>query len=185
MPSDEFDLLSYYKDLYEKEVAFSERLNSKLPNAITLLTIIGSGHVLLIAEMFPMQCPLTVHKLIALLLCALSGGVFLTTLFKFKGAYSGFQYCYFPIQEMEKTIKFAEQQGMGAPEVCVINKRLVALYREGAIHNRNTNREKSEKQLELNGMIVLSFCVLMIIFIAWFIYLKDQIVTATDRKSVV
>lgn len=175
MASNEFDLLAYYKDLYEKEMEFSERLNGKITNAITLLTVIGSGHVLLIAEIFPFTSRLNFYSIATLLLCFASGCLFVWTINRFVSAYTGFEYDYFPIEDMDKTIQVAIRRKMGEEEQRVIRERLIALYREGAIKNRKTNRTKSERHLELNAAIITSFCALLIVFVTWFIFLKSQI----------
>ena len=42
----ELDLLQEYKELYNHEIAFSDRLNAKISNALAILTIIGTGEVI-------------------------------------------------------------------------------------------------------------------------------------------
>lgn len=170
--SDGFDLLLYYKELYEKEVELSDRLNTKTSNAITLLTILGSGYVLLIAEIFPIVTPMNVFSVIVLSLCAANLVAFVVTLWKFWRAYTGFKYNYFPIDGMESTMTKAIERGMDKESRSVIRKRLIALYREGAINNRKLNLGKSERQRSLSKTIAISMLLVVATFLLWFVFLK-------------
>lgn len=169
---DGFDLLLYYKELYEKEVELSDRLNTKTSNTITLLTILGSGYVLLIAEIFPIVTPMNAFSVIVLFLCAANLVAFVTTLWKFWRAYTGFKYDCFPIDGMEPTITKAIEHGMDEESRLVIRRRLIALYREGAINNRKLNLGKSERQRSLNKTIAISMLLVVVTFLMWFVFLK-------------
>ena len=41
------NLLEEYKDLYYKEIEYSERLNNKINTGITFLTVLGSAQIIL------------------------------------------------------------------------------------------------------------------------------------------
>lgn len=45
------DELENYKELYYKEIEYTEKLNSKINTCITFLTIIGSGLILVWAQL--------------------------------------------------------------------------------------------------------------------------------------
>lgn len=45
------DELENYKELYYKEIEYTERLNSKINTCITFLTIIGSGLILVWSQL--------------------------------------------------------------------------------------------------------------------------------------
>lgn len=75
--SDQFDVLAYYKELYEKEIEFADRLNNKTANSLAILTIIGSGHALLVSDIYSLVSPLTDIGLIITLLCLASGILFM------------------------------------------------------------------------------------------------------------
>jgi hypothetical protein len=49
------DFLSEYKELFYKEIEQSDRLNGKIPNNLMFLTIVGSGIIFLIQDVFPVE----------------------------------------------------------------------------------------------------------------------------------
>lgn len=179
--ADQFDELSYYKELYEKEMEFSNRLNEKIGTSITMLSIIGSGHVLLVSEMFPMVWPFNMWNWIAVIFVGLSIIAFAVTLVKFRNAYSKYTYLHFPIDGMKPTIERGRTMDMNDEASEEIRRRLTNQYRDCAIHNREVNVTKSENHYFLNRAIMVSFVVLAIIFVLWFALLKSN-VTQTQQQ---
>lgn len=160
----EFDALTYYENLYYKEIEFSDRLNQKCGNSIALLTVIGSGQALNASELLPIKCPLTNWDIIVTSLWVISILCFVDALFAFKSAYSGYKYMYFPIQGMSLTIDVAEKRGMGEEENKVIRDRLINLYKDAAINNRKSNLEKSQAHRRLNKAIIFAFVAVAVVF---------------------
>lgn len=166
---DQFDELAYYKELYEKEVEFADRLNNKTANSLTILTILGSGHVFLISDIYSLVSPLTDIGLMITLLCLVSGALFVKAMYCFWRAYRGFEYTYYPIEEMVENVHAAKLN----PELQEkLEKYIIDLYKDGAIKNRETNRDKNEKQYQLGGAMMWSFVVLLILFVIWFVSIK-------------
>lgn len=173
--SDQFDVLAYYKELYEKEMEFSNRLNEKIGTSITMLSIIGSGHVLLVSEMFPMVWPFNVWNWIAITFVGLSIIAFVITLVKFRNAYSKYTYGHFPIAKMDATIEHGRQMDMNDEASKEIRRRLTNQYRDGAIHNRKVNIRKSKNHYLLNRTIMVAFVALAVTFVLWFALLKSNV----------
>lgn len=168
----QFDALAYYKELYEKEVEFADRLNNKTTNSLAILTIIGSGHALLISDIYPLEKPFADIGRIILLLCLASGIFFVRAMYYFWKSYRGFGYTYYPIKEMDENI----QAVVLKPELQEkLEKHMIELYKEGAITNREINRDKSDKQYALGGAMAKSFVALLVLFIFWFVILKPLV----------
>lgn len=170
--SEQFDELAYYKELYEKEVEFADRLNNRTSNSLTILTIIGSGHVLLISDIYPLEEPLKDFGLIVTLLCLASGLLFTRAMYCFWKAYRGFGYEYYPTKEMAKSVDAAIRNPALQEK---LKKAMTDLYKSGAITNRNMNRDKSAKQYELGGAMARSFVALLVLFVIWFVTLKPLV----------
>lgn len=181
--AEQFDELEYYKELYEKEMEFSNRLNEKIGTSITMLSIIGSGHVLLVSEIFPMVCPFNIWNWISIFLLGASLIAFGFTLVCFRDAYSGYTYGHFPIEEMAPTIACGRQRNMDDNATQTIRNRLSNQYRDGAIHNRKENIRKSKNHYRLNKMIMISFVVLAILFVLWFSVFKSNVYQTSQPQE--
>lgn len=92
------DALEEYKELYYKEIEYTERLNSKINTCMTFLTIIGSGVILVWLQLCKVS--LGIYFWIYLILCIMSSVSFITSIIFFYKAYSGYEIHYYPIQEM-------------------------------------------------------------------------------------
>lgn len=170
--TDQFDALEYYKNLYEKEIEFADCLNNKTSNSLTILTIIGSGHALLISDIYLLVPPLTDIWLVVTLLCLASGLLFVRAMYCFWKAYRGFDYEYYPIKGMEESVDTAALNHALQED---LKESMTGLYKSGAIANRDTNRDKSEKQYKLGLAMAKSFVSLLILFVFWFVILKPLV----------
>ena len=160
----EFDTLIYYENLYNKEMEFSARLNQKCGNSIALLTAIGSAHVFNVSALLPIRCPPSYWNILVLTSWLISILYFADALLAFKSAYSGYEYRYFPIEEMSKTIDVAEERGMGENERKKVRDTLIKLYKEASIENRKSNLKKNQAHLWLNRATIYAFVTVVIVF---------------------
>lgn len=164
-----FDALTYYKDLYEKEIELADRLNNKTANSLTILTILGSGHVLLFSDIYSLVSPFTDIWIIVTLLCLASGLLFIKAMCCFWKAYRGFGYTYYPIKDMVESVNAVTLNRALEED---LKKSMTDLYKSGATTNRDINRDKIEKQYELGGAMAWSFVALLALFVLWFVILK-------------
>lgn len=155
------DLLQEYKELYYKEMEFSNKLSEKINICITFLTILGSGQVLLWTQ--SLEFEISVYTSIYFVMCCISTGLFITCLFKFYKAYSGYKTQYFPIKAMARAVK---------ETYYIANKKEAAdkhvydmfceRYINDAIHNREVNKEKNNNHKVLISWICRAFVFLII-----------------------
>lgn len=82
------DELENYKELYYKEIEYTERLNSKINTCITFLTIIGSGLILVWSQLEKVGSG--IQFWLYLILCAISSVLFIVCIYFFYKAYSGY-----------------------------------------------------------------------------------------------
>ena len=75
------DYLSEYKDLYYNEIEHSERLNGKIANNITFMSIVGAGIIFLAQEAFPVGCDCVDIVFVALVF--VSASLFLMSIIAF------------------------------------------------------------------------------------------------------
>lgn len=94
------DLLQEYKELYNHEIAFCDRLNAKISNALAIITIIGTGEAIVWKD-----CLGAGFNIVLFILCIISLQCFLYTMYKFYKAYSNYEYGYYPIEETENFVK--------------------------------------------------------------------------------
>lgn len=171
-----FDAAEYYKDLYEKEIEFSEQLNGKIGNSITLLTVIGSGHILLLSNIFPLKLPSSISSIIFLILWGISAMLFVWAVFRFILAYSKYTYARFPIESMgraiDQTINYYQKRWRRDEADTYINKMLAERYRNDAIANRRENVRKNRNHRLLSIAIILAFLSLAVSFVFWIMALK-------------
>lgn len=132
------DELEEYKELYYKEIEYTERLNSKINMCMTFLTIIGSG-VILVWSQLGKASP-SIYFWIYLILCIMSSVSFIICIIFFYKAYSGYEIHYYPIKEM------AER------------------YLNDAIHNREQNRLKNKRHRRLIHLVAITFMILLVNF---------------------
>ena len=94
------NVLEEYKELYYNSLEHSDRLNNKIGNSITFLTLIGTGNILIWSKYFT-----SIIDTVFLILCFLSTTSFLWSGYLFVKAYSGYKYAYFPSDKVSLNIK--------------------------------------------------------------------------------
>lgn len=150
------NLLQEYKELYNHEMAFSDRLNAKISNSLAIITIIGTGEAIVWKD-----CLGDNFNIVFFGLCLISLQSFIYTLYKFYKAYTNYTYGYYPIQETkvfaDSTIKIVKANGKGEELAYKhIEKILGENYIKAAIINRNQNLLKSNAHRSLNKWIIIS-----------------------------
>lgn len=154
------DELQEYKELYYKEIEYSERLNGRVATNITFLTILGSAQIFSWSQIISFDIGWyfisdIVMNIIALIL-------FILAVIQFYKAYTGYEYHYFPISDMAKakaeTIKIA---GKDEEKVKRAEKHIYNMYCErflnDSIANRKSNIEKNIRHRKLISYIYISF----------------------------
>lgn len=159
------NLLEEYKDLYYQEIEYSERLNNKMGNCITFLTIIGSALILLWSQIKNYE-PLW-YTGVYLVFCIISTIMFCVCIFKFFRTYSGYKTQYFPIkdvalQNMRVLNSVPENQKDKAYELLEV--KMAERFINDAIHNRENNTEKNNRHRNLILMLMATFIMVFISF---------------------
>lgn len=150
------DLLQEYKELYNHEMAFSDRLNAKISNALAIITIVGTGEAIVWKD-----CLGKDFNIILFVLCMTSLQCFLYTMFKFYKAYSNYTYGYYPIKETDDFVKLTNKVGQEkhkSDEVIErhIKKKMSDNYIKAASINRTQNLLKSKAHRTLNKWMIIS-----------------------------
>lgn len=161
------DLLQEYKELYYKEIEHSERLNNKSNMCITFLTVLGSAQIFLWTQFKTFEFSL--FSIIYLCLCIFSLILFVISAFKFYYTYSGYEYNYFPIDDMVKaSIKTYEIAGDNQNDINLAEKHVYNMYCErflnDAIVNRETNIIKNNKHKNMTKTLCISLILTAIVF---------------------
>lgn len=171
------DLLQEYKELYNHELSFCDRLNSKISNALAIITVIGTGEAIVWKD-----CLGDNFNIIFFVLCIISLQCFLYTMYKFYRAYSNYTYGYYPIAEtdifVKKTYEIGKQKNISEQ---VIEKHIEKCFQENYIKaasiNREQNLKKSKSHRSLNKWMIIS---IVTIFIC---YACDIIINSSYIKS--
>lgn len=154
------NLLQEYKELYYKELEYSERLSGKINTCITFLTILGSAQVLLWSQFICFS--IEFYTLIYLIFCACSTIVFIICLYKFYKSYSGYKIAYLPIKEMAiaitTTYQMTDEANIEKANVHV-NNMLCESFINQAIHNREVNFVKNKNNKSLSSFICIAFVI--------------------------
>lgn len=161
------DLLQEYKELYYKEIEHSDRLNNKSNISISFVTVLGSAQILLWSQLKLFE--LTWYSIIYFIGCIISLVFFIKCAYKFYYTYSGYDYSYFPIEDMvAATIKTYEIAGNAKKEIKRADKHVYNMYCErflnDAISNRTTNVTKNNNHKKLLKFICISFIITGIVF---------------------
>lgn len=169
------DYLSEYKDLHYKEIELQDRLNGKVPNSIAFLSLVGTGIVFLIQELFPIAC--NDVSFISILLLTLTALSFIIAVCYFCKSYIGYKYYYFPIQDMYRVInanhKYARESKEDSTIKMVdenIRMGLESIFIESAINNRQQNVRKTKFQRNSTYWLLASVFLLAITFLFWTIF---------------
>lgn len=150
------DLFQEYKDLYNHEIEFSDRLNSKISNSLAILTIVGTGEMIIWKD-----CLSGKFNIIFFILCFLSLQCFCMGLYKFYKAYTNYEYGYYPIEETKTYVEttYAIIKKNNKPTEIGdnhITKGFQDNYIKCAIINRKQNLLKSSAHRVLNKWIIIS-----------------------------
>lgn len=170
------DLFAEYKDMHYREIEFSDRLTAKIGTSITLLTIIGSGHVLLISSLFPIEIIFELKYIAFSIVYALAIVTFGKSLVAFYHAYSGFEYHYFPIERMgvaiDTTLAMGMQLDIPTEADKHIEKMFIEQFRQDATHNRAENMRKARNHKALSRWTIISFIWLAVTYCYFTIFVR-------------
>lgn len=159
------DLLQEYKELYNHEIAFSDRLNAKITNALAILTIIGTGESIVWKD-----CLGDNFHIIFFILCLLSLQCFIYTLFRFYKAYTKYTYGYYPIKETNDFVILTRKIGKEKQKTdAVIEKHIEKNLRDNYIKcasiNREQNIRKSQAHRILNKWMIISIISVFVCYV--------------------
>lgn len=159
------NLLEEYKELYYKEIEYSDRLNNKISTCITFLTILGSALILLWTQFKNYQ--LLWYTGVYLVFCLVTTVMFCICIFKFFRTYSGYKTQYFPIKDIASQNarvlnSVPEDQKENANEV--LKLAMAERFINDAIHNRKLNVEKNNRHRNLIQMLMITFIMIFISF---------------------
>ena len=159
------NLLEEYKDLYYKEIEFNDRLNNKISNCITFLTIIGSALILLWSQI--KNYKILWYTGVYLVFCIISTIMFIICVFKFFKTYSGYKTQYFPIEEVavqNTQVLNSVPNNQINDAYSILELKMSERFINDAIHNRNLNITKSNRHRTLICMLMATFIMILISF---------------------
>lgn len=159
------NLLEEYKELYYKEIEYSESLNNKIGTTITFLTILGSAQILLWTKIKEFQ--LYWYTGVYLILCCISTILFLICIGIFIKTYSGHKTQKFPIRDvaihnsnvLNNVSEDQEELAKKNIEIC-----MAARFINDAIHNRKVNIIKNDRHRMLIKLLLIAFVTTFITF---------------------
>lgn len=179
------DELEEYKELYYKEIEYTERLNSKINTCMTFLTIIGSGVILVWSQLNNVFSG--IFFWIYLILCIMSSVSFIVCIIFFYKSYSGYEIHYYPIKEMaiasNQTFKLVDNGQIKKKQAEKHVRNMMAeRYLNDAIHNREQNRLKNKRHRRLIHLVAITFMILLVNY-AVSIYFSNCTDTAIDVNN--
>lgn len=150
------DLLQEYKELYEHEIAFNDRLNAKISNSLAILTIVGTGEGIVWKDCFNMK-----FNIIFFILCFVSLQCFVIALYKFYKAYTNYKYGYYPVDlikdYVDKTYRIVKDKNK---DINIADNHIIKGFQDNyikcAIINRKQNTLKSNAHRKLSKWIIIS-----------------------------
>ena len=159
------NLLEEYKELYYKEIEFSDRLNNKISTCITFLTILGSAQILLWTQFKNFE--LLWYTIVYLFFCSISTILFIVCIGLFFRTYSGYKTQMFPIRDyaiqntnvLNKVIPTQKDKAMEILEI-----KMAERFINDAIHNRTLNTEKNNRHRNLIKTIMAAFIITFLAF---------------------
>lgn len=159
------DLLQEYKELYYKEIEFSDRLNNKITTCITFLTILGSALILLWTQIKNFE--LFWYTGVYLVFCIIVTIMFFISIWMFFRTYSGYKTQLFPIKSY--AIQNTNVLNTVAPDqkenaYKLLELRMAERFINDAIHNRELNTVKNNRHRNLIKMIMATFIITFITF---------------------
>lgn len=159
------DLLQEYKELYYKEIEYSDRLNNKMSNCITFLTILGSAQILLWTQL--KNYDLLWYTGVYIVFCSLSTILFIVCIYKFFKTYSGYKTQMFPIKDVAiHNMNILNQVDSNQIDDAkkALGLKMAERFINDAINNRNVNTEKNNRHRRLIQNLMASFVVTFIAF---------------------
>ena len=165
------DILQEYKDLYYKELEICDRLNNKIGTALTLLSIIGAGQIILWKDIYLIKFEECSH-LLYLVLSAISLIIYIIAICFFKKAYTGYKYEYLPIsginEYVENSKNYVELNGISENQMNnYIANMFTRKYINNTIINRKHNLTKIKYQYKLTRYICFAFIALFLAYSVW------------------
>lgn len=159
------DLLQEYKELYYKEIEFSDRLNNKITTCITFLTILGSALILLWTQIKNFE--LFWYTGVYLVFCIIVTIMFFISIWMFFRTYSGYKTQLFPIKSY--AIQNTNVLNTVAPDqkesaYKLLEQKMAERFINDAIHNRELNTVKNHRHRNLIKMIMATFIITFITF---------------------
>lgn len=161
------NLLEEYKDLYYKEIEYSERLNNKINTGITFLTVLGSAQIILWVQFKSFN--LKIYTIIYFISCLISFLLFIMCVYRFYKTYTGYKYNYFPIEDMALTVvKTYQIAGDNKKDIKKANKHIHNMYCErylnDAINNRKNNEIKNNRYKKFTNCICITFIITIFVY---------------------
>lgn len=166
------DLFREYKDLYDREIMNSDRLNSRVSTCLSFLTIIGAGDVFIIKELVRLYPFDSALSYVFLGLCLLSFVSFLCCIYSFIRAYTGYTYHFFPTTGIRDFIAETRRHTCGQPDGeevsgAYIENSIGDLYIRCASHNMRENMRKGSQYRVLTVWIIRTFFIILANFLFW------------------
>ncbi len=159
------DLLQEYKELYYKEIEFSDRLNNKITTCITLLTILGSALILLWTQIKNYE--LFWYTGVYLVFCVIVTIMFFICIVMFFRTYSGYKTQVFPIKSyaiQNTNVLNAVSPDQKENANKLLELKMAERFINDAIHNRELNTIKNNRHRNLIKMIMATFVLTFITF---------------------
>lgn len=181
------NLKEEYKELYYKELEICDRLNSKIGTSLTLLTIIGTGHIILWKDISVVDWSLWSHRLYCLLifLALISYVIAITYFIK---SYSGYKYEYIPIDGcnhyIESAKEYAKKNNISETSLNeYIENMFIRKYIQNTIINRKLNLRKTKLQYRLTRYICITFALLFVAYAIWIVTINP--VKESENKYII
>lgn len=182
------DLLQEYKELYYKEIEFSDRLNNKITTCITFLTILGSALILLWTQIKNYE--LFWYTGVYLVFCVIVTIMFFICIWMFFRTYSGYKTQLFPIKSyaiQNTNVLNTVVANQKEDAYKLLELRMAERFINDAIHNRELNTVKNNRHRNLIKMIMATFIITFITFsinISIDYYETNYIDTIIQEKSI-
>ncbi|MBC5745863.1 hypothetical protein FMM74_020495 [Lachnospiraceae bacterium MD308] len=159
------NLLQEYKELYYKEIEFSERLNNKISTCITFLTILGSALIFLWTRL--KEYKMLWYTGIYIAFCIITSILFCICVIAFFITYSGYKTQMFPIkdyalQNMRVLNSVKTEQKQDA--YILLEQKMAERFINDAIHNRKLNVTKNNRHRLLIQIIMSTFIFIFLTF---------------------
>lgn len=166
------DYLQENKELYNHEITYSIQLNSKITHSLTIMTILGTGEILIIKGIFPILC--TWWWVLYFTSALISLIIFCCCVFLFYKAFNAYPYSYVNISEINRICsdKRKELKQKNIPSDTteqfinkIFTKMLTEMYFNCALQNRQSNLKKSQNQQNLMKAYVINIICVFISFV--------------------